>query len=138
MSVKMWDSHDVETSPHQTARASILVVEDFEGVREALAELLITEGYQAVTAANGAEAWEYLQSHPTPEMVLLDLMMPVMDGWQFIRAFQANPRFAGVPIIVLSGVEDLCAKASALDVEGYLRKPVDPEILLQVVEMYCG
>jgi CheY-like chemotaxis protein len=85
----------------------ILVVEDERGQREALAEVLSRLGYEVQCAANGSEALELMRhSESLPGLILLDLMMPVMDGWQF-RAEQRKDRIlADVPVVVLSALGD--------------------------------
>jgi len=118
--------------------ADVLIVEDHPGIREALGDMLREEGYEVDTARDGHEALDYLTSNPAPHLILLDLMMPGMSGWDFAALRQQNERLAHVPVVVLSGVEDIQEEAPLLQVDGFLRKPIDPNILLQVVEMYCG
>src|SRR4026209_1348307 len=83
----------------------VLIVEDDEDLREMMAQLLTLEGFVAATVANGREALEYLQHASKPDVILLDLMMPVMDGWEFRRRQQADPDLAPLPVIVLSALD---------------------------------
>src|SRR4026209_1380362 len=83
----------------------VLIVEDDQDLREMMAQLLTLEGYEAATVGNGREALEYLHGRPNPHVILLDLMMPVMDGWEFHRRMEADPTLALVPVIVLSAVD---------------------------------
>lgn len=113
----------------------VLVVEDDMDVREMLRTILETEGYETVVAANGAEALEAMQQR-TPCVVLLDLMMPVMDGWTFRQRQLATPEFADVPVICLTAVYDPQAASHALRAP-CLHKPVEMDALLDRVEQAC-
>ncbi|MGA8643796.1 response regulator [Candidatus Binatus sp.] len=111
----------------------ILVVEDDEDAREALVALLQMKGYHAVPAGNGREALDYLDQASAPELIILDLWMPVMDGWQF-RAEQArNPRLAHIPVIVVTALSD----RADIDANEVIIKPVDVDRLLTKVDQYC-
>jgi len=113
----------------------VLIVEDDEDLREMMAQMLTLEGYEAATAANGREALEYLKEAQTPEVILLDLMMPVMDGWEFRRRQQADPALARVPVIVLSALDP--SRAASVDAAAFLKKPLDFDHLLALVRTYC-
>jgi CheY-like chemotaxis protein len=116
---------------------TVLVVEDDLDVRDALVQVLRYEGYAVSAAANGREAIEHLRHRGCPRVILLDLMMPIMDGWQF-RAEQArDPRFAEIPVIVISAGADVEQKASSLGAADYFRKPLDVDALLDAVSRYC-
>jgi CheY-like chemotaxis protein len=112
-------------------RAPVLIVEDDADIRELLSSVLVLEGYPVVTAADGAEGLEQLRA-AHPGLVLLDLMMPSMDGWEFRRLQMMDPALAGVPTVILSGDGRLEAKAASLGT-AFLRKPVDLDELLSVV-----
>src|SRR5258708_35647529 len=88
----------------EAARARILLVEDQRDFRELLAELLTAEGYAVDCAANGREACLRLRRAPLPNLILLDLIMPVMNGWGFLSALQPDPALPRIPVYVLSGV----------------------------------
>jgi CheY-like chemotaxis protein len=119
-----------------TAHCPILIVEDDADLREMMAQLLSLEGFQAATVANGSEALQYLHNgHVKPDVILLDLMMPVMDGWEFRRKQQADPAFADVPVIVLSALDQ--SRAADVQAEAFLKKPLDFDRLLQLVRQYC-
>jgi CheY-like chemotaxis protein len=113
----------------------VLIVEDDEDLREMMAQLLTLEGFQAATVANGREALEYLHEAGKPDVILLDLMMPVMDGWEFRRQQQADPSIAPVPVIVLSALDQ--NRAATLDATAFLKKPLDFDRLLSLVRAYC-
>src|SRR4051794_9814888 len=87
------------------AYCPVLIVEDDEDLREMMAQMLNIEGFSTATASNGREALDYLHSTRRPNVILLDLMMPVMDGWEFRRQQQADPQIAPVPVIVLSALD---------------------------------
>jgi CheY-like chemotaxis protein len=101
----------------------LLVVEDDDMIREALTELLRDEGALVTPASNGREALQELRSGRAPDLILLDLMMPVMDGWEFRVDQRADPALASIPIIAMSA--DMSAKARAIAADAYLRKPLD-------------
>jgi CheY-like chemotaxis protein len=117
------------------AHCPVLVIEDDEGLREMMAQLLTLEGFQTATVANGQEALAYLHASSKPEVILLDLMMPVMDGWEFRRHQQADPALAGVPVIVLSALDQ--ARAADVAATAFLKKPLDFDRLLDLVRQYC-
>ena len=113
----------------------VLVVEDDADVRDMLRTILETEGYDTVVAANGLEALDAMQER-TPCVVLLDLMMPVMDGWTFRERQLGIPEFAGVPVICLTAVYDPAAASQALQAP-CLHKPIEMDALLDRVEQAC-
>jgi CheY-like chemotaxis protein len=117
------------------ARCPVLIVEDDGDLREMMAQMLTLEGFQAVAVANGREALEYLHDSERPDVILLDLMMPVMDGWEFRRQQQADPALAPVPVIVLSALDQM--RATSLEAEAFLKKPLDFDRLLSLVRAYC-
>ena len=119
-----------------------MIIEDDEDLRLDLAELLRMEGYTVETAGNGREALDHLvgqlrKTGTLPCVILLDLMMPVMNGWDF-RAEQLRvPKLASVPVLVLSGAADVAEQATGLHAAGYLTKPVEIDDLCQSVEKHC-
>ena len=112
----------------------MLVVEDDEDVREAVATILSDEGYLVVTACHGREALELLERGARPCLVLLDLMMPVMDGWEVLEEMQHHAWMSTIPVIVLSASRD--AGPPAPNVRRYLKKPVGLDVLLREVEAH--
>ncbi|MEO6212759.1 MAG: response regulator [Vicinamibacterales bacterium] len=111
-------------------------MEDNDDVRDMMAVTLQLEGHQVVTAANGREALETLRHGASPCVILLDLMMPVMNGWEFRAALAADPALKDLPVVVISaaGREALeSTKAAA-----YLPKPIDIDTLLDVVCGFCA
>lgn len=116
---------------------TLLLVEDDDDIRQDLAFLIELRGYEVRTAANGREALDQLRLEPLPSMIVLDLMMPVMDGWETYAELKKDARLEGIPVLLLSGVADLAAKARSLDVVGYLTKPIDFDYLFEVLATHC-
>lgn len=114
------------------AERSVLVVEDDADIRDSLLVLLHDEGYRVSACSNGLEALERLRVEESPDVILLDLMMPVMDGWQFRVQQKRDARLASIPVVVLSA--DTTAKAAAMDADAYLRKPVEYTALVSSIE----
>ena len=112
--------------------ANVLVVEDHADLREMLAVLLESEGFNVQTARNGAEALEVL-SKARPSVILLDLMMPVMTGDEFRERQLADPRFRDVPVICMTAAHDGRDRARRLRADAYFQKPVDFDRLLGAV-----
>ena len=113
---------------------SVLVVEDDEDIRAAIAEILEGEGYDVTVAANGSEALDELQTMRRPRLILLDLMMPVMNGHEFLAHIRETPRMQGVPVLVLTAVSTEAPPGA----RGLLRKPFIVEELLDAVQNLCG
>jgi CheY-like chemotaxis protein len=114
--------------------ATVLVVDDDQDIREALVEILNDEGHVAVGMANGADALQWLRAGHRPDVILLDLMMPVMNGWDFSLALQTDPRWRHLPIVLLSGGGDLARHASTLNATAFLVKPVRLDALLTTID----
>jgi CheY-like chemotaxis protein len=113
---------------------SILVVEDDQDIREMLHELLTDEGYTVFTANNGKEGLLKLQLMRRPCLILLDLMMPVMNGWEFLDAKGSNDIIASIPVIVTSAIAD---RNQALQVTEVVKKPIDLDALLRTIFKIC-
>src|SRR5215469_9769567 len=112
---------------------SILVVEDDIGALNALTDLLEASGYTVQKAQNGQEALVQAKGRP-PGMILLDLSMPVMDGWEFMRQQRLEPSIANIPVIVITAlVSAIPAGARAL-----VTKPINVNRLMSLVQRYCG
>lgn len=122
-----------ETGSRSSADYDILVVEDDEDCREVLCSLLGSEGYRVQAAASGAEALDALarMSKP-PRFVLLDLIMPGMSGFEFLRAMRRAPALAATPVVVHSGVCEDPELDALRKVERWLRKPVTVDALLEI------
>ena len=118
---------------------TILIIDDDAGIRQLLSVFLTHKGLNANSASNGLEALTQLQANRTlPDLILLDLMMPVMDGAAFRQAQRADADLATVPVVVMSAAENIEAQAPALTADAYLPKPIDFEVLSSLLEQYAG
>jgi CheY-like chemotaxis protein len=124
-------------SPPPLSCQAILVVDDDEDIRAALVELLAEEGYAVTGVNNGAEALAYLKEATRPSLILLDMMMPSMDGWQLRLELQKDPRLSGIPVVILSAHGDVREAALALGAADYIRKPLRAENVIEVAERFC-
>jgi signal transduction histidine kinase len=113
-------------------RSSVLIVEDDDETRFVYAKLLEARGYAVATCENGLEALAHLRHQPETDAVLLDLMLPVMDGWRFRIEQRQDPKLSSIPVIALSA--DDTPKARAIDADAYLGKPVDYQRLVDTLE----
>ena len=115
---------------------TILLVDDDAGVSDALSDLLISEGYRVAVAGNGAEALRYLDTHPLPSAILLDLMMPVMDGYEFRAKQRRNPVLASVPTFAVSAGA-MGERVEQMALRGAFKKPIAIEALLDALQEVC-
>jgi CheY-like chemotaxis protein len=111
---------------------SVLIIDDDSGSREALAELLVDEGYDVATAEDGAEGLAYLRVGHRPRVILLDLMMPGVDGWDFRAEQKRDEELAHIPVIAIS------AAGKLLDADYSLRKPIEIDTLLTLLRDVMG
>jgi CheY-like chemotaxis protein len=118
-------------------KSPVLVVEDDADIRDMISQILEFEGYPVRTASDGSDALEQIRDGGRPGLILLDLMMPVMTGWQFRAAQLEDPALADIPVVVISGDGTVAAKAGAMNAAGFLRKPVDLTTLLETVGRFC-
>jgi CheY-like chemotaxis protein len=116
----------------------VLLVENDWICRAEIAEVLGELGYEVDQVGNGAEALALLESSArAPDAILLDLITPVLDGWGFCRARSANPRHAGIPVVLMSGIPDLDAQARSLGAAARLKKPFELEALIDALRSTC-
>lgn len=113
----------------------VFVVDDDEDIREVISEILSNHGYQVETAQNGSEALAQLRSGMRPCVILLDLMMPGMNGFEFRAEQLLDPELAEIPVVVLTGAGQ-ATRTATLGTE-VLRKPMELEPLLSVVSRFC-
>ena len=120
------------------AAKHILIVEDDHDVAQSVAEVLESSGYGTGIAANGREALDYLKTNTHPDLILLDMMMPVMDGWQFREEQRKSPAFDSIPVVIVTADGNARGKAEAIQAAGLVSKPVTIDGLLNEVERICG
>jgi CheY-like chemotaxis protein len=123
------------TGTAEPAREYILVVEDDKDLRESLCEALELEGYVAVSAENGQAALRHLATGAPPCIILLDLMMPVMDGWTFRQELLKDRARAAIPVIVMTAATP--ARAAAVASHAVLYKPLHMGKVIDVVQEHC-
>jgi len=116
---------------------SILVVEDDPATRDAVAIVLQDEGYAVTGVANGQEALQHLRRTTPPDLILLDLMMPVMNGWEFRKQQAKEPALKSIPVMIVSADAGVPQKAAAMGAVDYLTKPIDLDKLLEAVQRCC-
>jgi CheY-like chemotaxis protein len=116
--------------------AAVMIVEDDRDTREMLGRFLELEGFEVRTAENGQIALEALRTEGPACVILLDLMMPVMNGWQFREAQVSDPRFCKIPVVVVTaaGARD---DIPAINADGFVSKPVDFDRLLATIGSLC-
>ncbi len=119
------------------AHRRVLVVDDDPTVRAAAALTLEAEGYEVRCAAHGREALERLRQE-RPDLIVLDMMMPVMDGWELLDKLKREPRWAGIPVVIVSAAESGRARAAALQAADYLQKPVATQDLAARVKRFAN
>jgi CheY-like chemotaxis protein len=117
-------------------QTKILIIEDDRDLREALTGLLEGAGYRAVAVENGLAAIQHLQHHEAPALILLDLMMPLFDGYQFRREQLRDPSTAAIPILVITGSAD-DRRLGDMGAVGCLLKPLDAGPVLEAVARHC-
>ncbi len=122
----------------QRSTGHILLIEDNSDLRETLEDILRYEGYNITSVANGEQAISHLKAHSAPCLILLDLMMPVMSGWEFRSQQLRDPALAAIPVVIISGTGDVRQQAALLNVAEFLAKPIEVSLLLEVVRRHCG
>lgn len=130
------DVHDDGPNGGQpsSVRGRILLVEDDYDIRESLRELLEVEGFHVDTAVNGREALDKLAHIKRPCVVLLDLMMPVMDGWETMHHLKQDVLLASIPVVVVSAAE----RTQPPEAARFIKKPYSLDALLDTVNEFCN
>lgn len=116
---------------------TILVVEDDDDLRESLTELLEARGFPVVAVQNGKDALERLAGGLSPCLIVLDLMLPVVSGWEFRNHQLADTRLAKIPTIIMSGAYNLESETQRLQAIAFVPKPINIDLLFKTVEQYC-
>ena len=124
--------------PNEPVPESVLVVDDDAAIRSALTSMLQDEGFQVSTANDGAQALSYLRAGLRPCAIILDLMMPVMDGWDFRAVQRRDPTLATIPVIVVTAAgfrtDTIRQQLGAVDC---VHKPPRPDVLLSAIHRHC-
>jgi len=114
----------------------VLVVDDDPDIRDSLREVLEDEGYRVSCVGNGREALDHLKAaSPQPCVILLDLMMPVMDGWQFRKEQKQDPAIANIPLVVITATGK---RPVLVDAAELVMKPLDLNRLFEAISRYCA
>lgn len=115
---------------------TVLVIEDDHDIRETFRQLLEMEGYKVAVACNGQEGLDILKRIGAPGVILLDLMMPVMNGWEFLAVQKEDPALKDIPVVIVTasgGDQDSAATSAAK----YMKKPIELQTLLDTVKQFC-
>jgi CheY-like chemotaxis protein len=113
----------------------LLVVEDDDDLRDIIRKVLTDANYEVETARHGRDALQILASSEPPNLILLDLMMPIMNGWAFREKQLADPRLKSIPVLIMTAANNL--DDAAIEGAGLIRKPVDLEDLLALVRAHA-
>jgi CheY-like chemotaxis protein len=127
---------DAPSKSPQIARRAVMIIDDDDAIREALEDVLSDEGYEVVGVSDGQQALDYLHGEKRPNAILVDLWMPVMDGWKFLDALLEDPRLCRIPLVVLTAARD--QRARDLRVAEVLTKPVQLQQVLGALERLTG
>jgi CheY-like chemotaxis protein len=117
---------------------TVLIVVDDRDIREMLSQNLEDEGYSVIAAADGHDALAALDAEQKPCLILLDLMMPGMNGWEFRAEQKRMAQIAEIPVVILSARTDVAKAASEMDGVEYIAKPIDFDALMRTVARFCG
>jgi CheY-like chemotaxis protein len=123
----------IVTEPPAVRGKLVLLVDDDDDVRRALRPIIELQGHAVIEASNGAEALQRLRSDPLPQLIVLDLQMPVMDGWSLLAERNRDPVLRSIPVIVVSAHDDVERRVSAARAS-YVRKPFLPSSLVATIE----
>jgi CheY-like chemotaxis protein len=131
---------ETETSPLIITDSlfHVLLVDDNPYERRRMEEWLRAAGFQVAGVGDGAEALAWLGANPPPCVIMLDLMMPVMNGWEFRREQKADASLARIPVCVVSALPESTWPGARIDTDAYVTKPVREEVLVALAHRYCG
>jgi len=125
--------HMLADTPSNSDAPVILLIDDEESIRQVLSLALEFEGFRVFTASNGQEGIELLSRMPRPCLILLDLMMPVLDGWGFMEALAKKPAYAGIPVAIITAFSE---RANGIRSVALLQKPVELDQLFDLARRY--
>jgi CheY-like chemotaxis protein len=124
--------------PPSYSPPTVLVVEDNEAARQGLAAVLRKEGYDVVLLTNGKQALDYLRCGGRPDLILLDMLLPVLDGWKVLDELEQWSKPVNAPIVVMTGTILTAEWAAQRGCAGFLRKPIEVDRLTEVVKRFAG
>jgi CheY-like chemotaxis protein len=128
---------DVSSPEREAAsRCLVAIIEDDKEFRDMLRELLEEEQYRVVALSNGAEALEVLRGDTVPNVILLDVSMPVMDGFDFLRFRNDDPKLAAIPVVLVTNAKP--HERPTIGVNDVVRKPIDIDEILFAIKRYCA
>jgi CheY-like chemotaxis protein len=113
---------------------NILIIEDNKEIQDSIKMALEIDGFKVFTANNGKEGIDILGKIPTPSLILLDLLMPVMNGWEFMEELNKDIMHSTIPVVIVSALAD---KQTTPNATGYIQKPIDLDKLLKIAEKHC-
>ena len=113
----------------------ILLIEDDKELQDIIKEALELEGFKVFTANNGREGLNILAKNPAPCLILLDLIMPVMNGWEFMEELNNDLLLSTIPVVIVSGLENKAVNNQSIV---FIPKPIDLDKLLNIVHKHCG
>jgi CheY-like chemotaxis protein len=125
-------------TPTLRTKATVLLIEDDRDICEIVEQVLADEGYTTVAVSNGVEGLAHLRATANPpSVILLDLMLPVMDAWQFRAEQRADPKLADIPVVIFSANPLVRQHADSLGAAGVIRKPPDLDELLDILDRFA-
>jgi CheY-like chemotaxis protein len=119
-----------------THEGTVLIVDDNLDACASLSMLVMIEGFSPVTAGDGSKALAYLAEHPAPCFIILDMVMPVMDGWEFLARKHELPDLARIPVLIATGREGTIDLDKYPEVVSVVYKPVKPETIFSILKDY--
>ncbi len=115
---------------------AVLVIDDDVDILETIQMVLEGSGYEVLTAQSGLDALDLLRAGKPVRLILLDMMMPTMSGWEFREAQQRDPAIANIPVVVMTGDSRVTDKAATVGAAGYIRKPMNVDMLQSTIARF--
>jgi len=125
-------------APRPSYKQPVMIIDDNRDILNALEFLLLSEGIESIVADDGLDALKKLDTGKVPCLILLDNAMPVMSGPQFLDAIHRNPRFASIPVYIISASGDFDGAAQAAGISGYIHKPFEPTRILEIIRRHTA
>ena len=127
----------MNNSPTSAIVQTVLVVDDDDSIQSMVKHLLEREGFRVALCSNGREALDYLRKSPDlPALILLDLRMPVMSGWEFRAVQKQDPRLSTVPVVVITSVSTAESDIASISAAAYVKKPIQVGVLMNTVKFH--